>query len=63
MRDFADFLQYLGEEGDKCLLKAAVVIANPWNLEIGSVALRSTWIGREVYSKHLGAAMKKLFSR
>jgi uncharacterized protein len=39
------------------------VISSPWNLDISDAVLRSTWIGREVYSKTLGTAMKKLFQR
>jgi predicted alpha/beta-fold hydrolase len=52
----------LGEEGDKCELKAAVVISNPWNLESGSLALQRTWLGREIYSKTMGTNMKRLLA-
>jgi predicted alpha/beta-fold hydrolase len=52
--------QYIGEEGPNCLLKAAVVCSNPWNLDIGSNALQRTWLGREIYSKTMGNNMKKL---
>lgn len=61
---FLDILtrsQYIGEEGSTCLLKAAVVVSNPWNLDVGSVALQSSWLGLEVYSKTMGSNMKKLF--
>jgi len=51
---------YIGEEGPSCMLKAAVVCSNPWNLDTGSLALQRTWIGREVYSKTMGTNMKKL---
>lgn len=63
--DFDDFgvLQYLGEEGDRRVLKAAVVCSNPFNLEAGSLALQRTWLGREVYSKTMARNMKKLFER
>lgn len=54
-------VQYLGEEGEGCPLSAAVVASNPWNLDIGSRALQRSWIGMEVYSKIMGASMKKLF--
>ncbi|KAL2844619.1 Alpha/Beta hydrolase protein [Aspergillus pseudodeflectus] len=54
---------YLGEEGDACQLKAAVICASPWNLEISSVALQSTYMGLEVYSKVMGSSMKKLFEQ
>lgn len=43
------------------MLDAAVVCSNPWNLEAGSLALQRTWLGSEVYSKTMGASMKKLF--
>ncbi|KAJ5203983.1 AB-hydrolase YheT [Penicillium cinerascens] len=52
---------YLGEEGDNCQLKAAVICASPWNLDIGSAYLQSTWLGKEVYSKTMGTSMKNLF--
>ncbi|KAI9878744.1 MAG: hypothetical protein M1830_010650 [Pleopsidium flavum] len=52
---------YLGEEGSECKLKAAVVCSNPWNLEVGSLALQRSWLGLEVYSKTMGNNMKKLF--
>jgi predicted alpha/beta-fold hydrolase len=38
-----------------------VVISNPWNLEVGSVNLQSSWLGLEVYSKTMGGNMKNLF--
>lgn len=57
------FPQYLGEEGEACQLKAAVICASPWNLEIGSLQLQSTWIGLEVYSKVMGTSMKQLFEQ
>ena len=54
-------LQYLGEEGENCELKAAVVCSNPWNLEAGNLGLQRTWLGREVYSKTMCNSMKRLF--
>ncbi|GAB7354861.1 hypothetical protein MBLNU459_g5236t1 [Dothideomycetes sp. NU459] len=54
---------YLGEEGEKCQLKAAVVVSNPWKLEVASLALQRTWLGLNVYSKAMGKNMKKLFER
>ncbi|KAL8632227.1 hypothetical protein Q9189_002016 [Teloschistes chrysophthalmus] len=56
-------VNYLGEEGEKCLLKAAVVCSNPWNLDVGSIALQSTWLGLEVYSRTMGANLRSLFER
>ncbi len=53
-------IQYVGEEGPDCILKGAVVCSNPWNLEVSSVALWRTIIGREVYSRVMADNLKKL---
>ncbi|OOF91125.1 hypothetical protein ASPCADRAFT_211407 [Aspergillus carbonarius ITEM 5010] len=53
---------YLGEEGDACELTAAVLCASPWNLEIGSMNLQSTFTGRQ-YSKVMGTSMRALFEQ
>ncbi|CAH0027085.1 unnamed protein product [Clonostachys rhizophaga] len=45
---------YCGEEGDKCLLKAAVVCSNPFNLEVVSRALLRTYIGKFAYLRAMG---------
>ncbi|KAE8353556.1 AB-hydrolase YheT [Aspergillus coremiiformis] len=52
---------YLGEEGEACQLKAAVICASPWNLDVSSVTMQSSWIGLEVYSKVMGSNMRQLF--
>ncbi|KAK5137031.1 hypothetical protein LTR08_001040 [Meristemomyces frigidus] len=52
---------YIAEEGDQCLLNAAVIVSNPWRLEISSALLLHTWVGREVYSKAMGTSMRALF--
>ncbi|KAL4926470.1 putative hydrolase, alpha/beta fold family [Aspergillus undulatus] len=52
---------YLGEEGDACQLKAAILCASPWNLELSNVALQSSFMGLQVYSKVMGTSMKQLF--
>ncbi|EAW08659.1 putative hydrolase, alpha/beta fold family [Aspergillus clavatus NRRL 1] len=54
---------YLGEEGDACQLKAAVLCASPWNLPVSSANLQRTWLGLEVYSKTMGTSMKRLFEQ
>jgi len=51
---------YCGEEGANCLLKAAVVCANPFNLEVSSKMLQNSFIGKEVYLRYMGDAMKRL---
>ena len=60
--NIANQIQYVGEEGSECLLKAAVVCSNPWNLDVGSVGLQSTYLGR-FYSSVMGSNMKKLIHR
>ncbi|KAL6719633.1 hypothetical protein ACLMJK_001554 [Lecanora helva] len=54
-------IQYIGEEGEACELKAAVVCSNPWNLDVSSMALQRTWLGMEVYQRTMGSSMKSLF--
>lgn len=51
----------MGEEGGDCVLKAAVLVSNPWNLETGNQFLQRSWLGREVYSKTMGRNIKKVF--
>ncbi|KAI0205420.1 carboxylesterase-like protein [Astrocystis sublimbata] len=51
---------YIGEEGEDCQFKAAVVVSNPWNLDIGNKAMKSTWIGHEIYLKTLGSSLRTL---
>ena len=60
-RNRSDRSQYIGEEGSDCALKAAVVLSNPWNLEVGSLALQRTFMGLQVYSRAMGTSMKALF--
>ena len=42
-------------------MKAAIIVSNPWRLEISSALLLHTWLGREVYSKTMGTSMRSLF--
>ncbi|VUC24654.1 unnamed protein product [Clonostachys rosea] len=51
---------YCGEEGAGCLLKAAVVCSNPFNLEVSNKMLQSTYIGKELYLRYMGSTMKQL---
>ncbi|TWU72272.1 hypothetical protein ED733_002598 [Metarhizium rileyi] len=51
---------YCGEEGEDCILKAAVVCSNPFNLEISSKMLQNRFIGKEVYLRVMGLSMKGL---
>lgn len=52
---------YVGEEGEECVLKAAIACSNPWNLEVCSKGLQRTWIGLEVYSRAMGGNLQKLY--
>ncbi|KAH8821553.1 Alpha/Beta hydrolase protein [Xylogone sp. PMI_703] len=51
---------YLAEEGDSCILQAAVVCSSPWNCEASNLSLGRTWLGREVYLKVMGGNMKRI---
>ena len=53
--------RYVGEEGPDCAFKAAIVVSNPWDLNIGNTILKRSWIGRNVYLRALGASTKALF--
>ncbi|KAI8181484.1 putative esterase [Colletotrichum sp. SAR 10_86] len=53
---------YCGEEGTNCLLTAAIVCSNPFNLEVANKALKRTLIGREVYQRVMGQSMKQLIN-
>lgn len=47
-------VQYCAEEGENCILKAAVVCSNPFNLDCTSKLMQSTWIGKELYLRVMG---------
>lgn len=47
--------QYCGEEGPECMLEAAVVCSNPFNLEISSKFLQASLIGREIYLRYMAS--------
>ncbi|KAF8308153.1 AB-hydrolase YheT [Clavulina sp. PMI_390] len=53
--------RYLGEEGVKSRLRSGLVLACPWDMKKNSDRLRSTFIGRKVYSAGMGAALFALF--
>ncbi|EUC45259.1 hypothetical protein COCMIDRAFT_5560 [Bipolaris oryzae ATCC 44560] len=56
-------VNYLGEEGERCGIRAAVVCSNPWNLEVVVNALRRSWMGLNIYSHALGNGMKQIFQQ
>ncbi|SPQ21951.1 89b5dc8d-18be-4aca-8569-8b15292d1f69 [Thermothielavioides terrestris] len=53
---------YVGEEGPNCQLKAAIAVANPFDLEVSNKALQRTLLGKQVYSRVMGSNMKKLIN-
>ncbi|CAI4213781.1 unnamed protein product [Parascedosporium putredinis] len=54
---------YCGEEGADCVLKAAVICSNPFNLEVSNKALQRSILGKEVYQRVMGSNMKELVKR
>jgi len=54
---------YVGEEGEKCKLKAAVAISNPWNLELCNAIMKRSWLGMEVYHRAFGKSIKVVYER
>lgn len=56
-------LKFLGEEGANCKLDGAVVVSNPWNLDISNMALQRSFLGKNIYSTVMGTSMKELFER
>ncbi|RVX69431.1 hypothetical protein B0A52_06494 [Exophiala mesophila] len=52
---------YIAEEGENCVFKAAFIMSSPWDLHAGNLALQRTWFRRNVYSKQLGKSMRALF--
>jgi predicted alpha/beta-fold hydrolase len=54
---------YLGEEGENCQIESAILIGNPWNLDVSNAMLCSTTIGLHLYQRAMGSGLKKLFER
>jgi len=54
---------YLGEEGEKCELEAAILVCNPWNLDVCNAMLMSTYIGLNAYMAAMGASLRRLSQR
>ncbi|KAF7846290.1 hypothetical protein BT93_L4661 [Corymbia citriodora subsp. variegata] len=52
---------YVGEEGGRCELRAAVVLSCPWALEVSSNLLQRTFLGLQVYSRTMGTNLRRLF--
>jgi predicted alpha/beta-fold hydrolase len=47
-------VQYIAEEGENCPLEAAVIVGNPFNLEISNKALQSSLLGKQLYQRVMG---------
>lgn len=45
----------MGEEGANCLLKGAVAVGNPFDLEVSNKTLQRTLLGKQVYSRVMGS--------
>jgi uncharacterized protein len=46
--------KYVGEEGDRCPLKAAISVGNPFNLELSNKGLQRSFLGHQVYQRAMG---------
>lgn len=53
---------YLGQEGDRLpqQIKAAVSVANPWDLNISSWSLEKSWSGQYLYGKAMASNLLRL---
>jgi predicted alpha/beta-fold hydrolase len=49
--------QYVGEEGADCLLKGAISVGNPFDLEVSNKALQRSLLGKQVYSRAMGSKL------
>lgn len=56
-RLLTDSTQYLAEEGHGCLLEAAVVCGNPFNLDLSSKLMQKNFLGKNVYLKVMGSEL------
>ncbi|EQC34322.1 hypothetical protein SDRG_08095 [Saprolegnia diclina VS20] len=53
-------LKYVGEAGNLCLLTAAISLANPYDLEMTTAHLATSWWHRQIYNKALTSGLVKL---
>ncbi|KAL9052089.1 MAG: hypothetical protein Q9162_005606 [Coniocarpon cinnabarinum] len=56
-------VNYLGEEGERCELDAAVSVSNPWDLNVSNLSLQRSWLGNEVYQRAMCSNLKKVLMR
>lgn len=52
--------QYVGEEGEGCPLNAAVVVGNPFDLEVANKTLQSSLLGKELYQRVMGSSCRQV---
>lgn len=53
-------MQFVGEEGENCLLNAAVAVGNPFDLEVANKTLQSSLLGKEVYQRAMGGSCREV---
>ncbi|EJS44777.1 eht1p [Saccharomyces arboricola H-6] len=46
-------VNYLGEEGDKSPLSAAVTLCNPWDLLLSAIRMTEDWWSKNLFSKNI----------
>ncbi|KAK0635524.1 Alpha/Beta hydrolase protein [Bombardia bombarda] len=53
---------YIGEEGADCVLKGAISVGNPFDLEISNKILQKSLLGKHVYQRVMGSNVKRLLN-
>ncbi|RKP13055.1 Alpha/Beta hydrolase protein [Piptocephalis cylindrospora] len=54
-------VKYLGEEGKEAPFRFAMSVGNPFDLFVGSLALKRGFIGRHIYQPVMAGMLKRLF--
>ncbi|TIA85895.1 hypothetical protein E3P99_03868 [Wallemia hederae] len=54
--------KFCADEGNGCPFKAAVVLANPWDLHKGSQELESSYLGHYFYNRAMSSSMLALLN-
>ncbi|KAL4067606.1 Alpha/Beta hydrolase protein [Scleroderma yunnanense] len=55
--------RYIAEEGQRCRLRSACILACPWNLNANNDKLNSTYLGLHVYSKGMGRNLVNMLKK
>uniref|UniRef100_A0A8H7XR93 AB hydrolase-1 domain-containing protein n=1 Tax=Psilocybe cubensis TaxID=181762 RepID=A0A8H7XR93_PSICU len=55
--------RYVAEEGDRCLLRSACVLACPWDMKFNGDRLNAAILGRHLWSKGMGRNMQALIKQ